>query len=277
VANGAAIPRGSLGTKIFTVTAVDGDGNSTTKSVTYRVMTFGGMFLDDDPVGYWRLGDASASSTIVDASTRHRDGEFKNGQQSSPLGISADTDRSRVFFGSSGYGFVRDVPSPPEHAYTMEAFVSPSAAGSMMVMQHGGGGALLIDRSGHFAFRQTDTTATASAITAVPGQWYHVVGRWDGFRARIDVRRWHADHLAFDSTFAEADSARGPIGTPTLYIGFGDQAPWCKCALDEVAYYFTALSDRHVLEHFYADPPPRVTRAVRSRTVARAKARAKRH
>jgi hypothetical protein len=277
VANGAAIPRGSLGTKTFTVTAVDGDGNSTTKSVTYRVMTFGGMFLDDDPVGYWRLGDQPASSVIEDTSTRHRDGEFKNSQQSSPLGISADTDRSRVFFGSSGYGFVRDVPSPPEHAYTMEAFVSPSAAGSMMVMQHGGGGALLIDRSGHFAFRQTGTTATASAITAVPGQWYHVVGRWDGFRARIDVRRWHADHLAFDSTFAEADSARGPIGTPTLYIGFGDQAPWCKCALDEVAYYFTALSDRHVLEHFYADPPPRVARAVRSRTIARAKARAKRH
>jgi len=47
-----------------------------------------------------------------------------------------------------------------------------------------------------------------------------------------------------------------PSGQATLYVGYGDQAPWLRGALDEVALFPRALSAHHILEQWMADPPP---------------------
>ncbi len=54
-------------------------------------------------------------------------------------------------------------------------------------------------------------------------------------------------------------------GGGTFYVGYGTQAPWFVGALDEVAYYDSALSPERVLQHFLADPPPATQSAPRCR------------
>ncbi len=51
--------------------------------------------------------------SMVDSSGNHRDGEYKNDQDSGPVGISGDGDRARDFFGAGGYGYVNGIAAPP--------------------------------------------------------------------------------------------------------------------------------------------------------------------
>ena len=232
----------SLGSHNFTVTAIDEGGNTYVHPHTYTVKSFSDLFNADAPVAYYRLGDASG--TMADASGNGHHGEYKNAQESGPVGISGDGDHARKFFGSSGYGYVNDIAAPRFQS-TLEAWVNPADARNEAIVGHGDAGEIYI-KDGHFVFRRMNTTVTAS-VPVVVGAWQQVVGTWDGVDIRIYVNGVEA---------GKTESTKRPSSVSTFYVGFGELAPWFNGSIDEVAYYAVALNANRVYQHFLADPPP---------------------
>lgn len=113
----------SPGVHTFVVTAIDEGGNTYVHTHTYTVKTFKDLFNTDGPVAYYRLGDGPGP-VMADSSGNGRNGEYKNAQDSGPLGISGDGDHARNFFGTSGYGFVNGIAAPRFQS-TLEAWVKP--------------------------------------------------------------------------------------------------------------------------------------------------------
>lgn len=277
VAVGAPFDRTSLGAPIddltprtypFQIDTADNVGNTRSQSFSYRVYTFAGLVLDDDPAAYFRLDDTG--EVLEDRSGNGNDGEYKNATSSGPVGISGDGDSARVFTGADGYGYVNDMPAPSSGEYTMAAFVRFDDGGDGMVMQHGRGGALF-RRGGQLVFRQTSEEV---AITVpggiVPGCWYFVAGRWNGSTATVyaGTHDGATDCTPTSSSGYEwfapqsVASSSGPSGAgSTFYVGYGEHAPWLRGMLDEVAYFDTDIGATHVEELWLADPPPSVPRA----------------
>ncbi|GAW52741.1 LamG-like jellyroll fold domain-containing protein [Nocardioides sp. PD653] len=243
LANGDPLPD-SLGSHTVTVTAVDQAGNVDTHSVTYTVMPFPDIFRADSPLAYYRLGDTG--SVMVDASGNGRDGEYKNDQQSGPVGISGDGDHARRFLGANGYGYANGVAAGP-HQSTIEAWANPDDGRDQSIAGLAGTDELFVT-GGSFAFRHLDRTVVAD-VGPTPGAFRQVVGVWDGTNAQIYV-----DGVLHGTV--EAATGSSSAGGGTFYVGYGIRAPWFKGSIDEVAYYRVALTPARVLEHFLADPPP---------------------
>lgn len=233
----------SPGTHTFTITATDAGGNVDQHSSTYTVTTFADIFRADAPLAYYRLGDTG--SVMADASGNGRDGEYKNRQESGPVGISGDGDRARIFWGDGGYGFANGITAGPRQS-TLEAWVNPDDLRDQSIAGLAGTDELFVT-GGRFAFRHLDRTVVA-AVGPTPGAFRQVVGTWDGTSVQIYVDG------VLNGT-AEAATGRSS-GGGTFYVGYGTRAPWFVGALDEVAYYATALTPERVLQHFLADPPP---------------------
>jgi len=245
----------------WTIDTKDNVGNLGHYPSNYRIFTFAGLVLDDNPLLYYRLNDTD--STMLDRSGNHHDGEYKNATSSGPEGISGDGNHARVFTGEDGYGFVNNVTAPT-HDYTLSAFVRFDTADDGMIAQHGGGGALF-RRGNALVFRQVDTDVELTVPGGIiPGCWYFVAGRWTGGTATIYAGTH--DDGPLDCTPSTTDlewfspvslpSTKAPSGTATFYVGYGDQAPWLHGALDEVAYFGHVLSPTHIKEIWLADPPP---------------------
>jgi len=253
VADGGAFPRPNPGAsasvaRTFTVTATDNAGNTTTKSVTYRVFTFASLVEDDDPLAYYRLGDGAGASTLSASSGPQ--GEYKNGQQSEPFGIAGDGDSARRFTGADGYAYVNGITAPRN--YTLSVFFRLQDDGrDAMIVQHGGAGAVYYDGGARrLRFRPVDWDATtlssaSGAVTA--GTWHHVAATFGAGTAKL-----YLDGALVDT----GTSAKQTSGTSTFYLGYGDKAPWLNGSLDEAGYFPTALSAGHVREIWLADPPP---------------------
>jgi uncharacterized membrane protein YgcG len=248
VADGAPLDTATTGAHTLHATVKDVAGNSASASADYTVTAahsdYAQVVLEDDPAGYWRLGDGLDTSVMADE-TGHYSGEYKNGAGGAlQQGISGDGNTVAIFAGNGTYGYINGIAAPHD-AYTMEAWVYADDTNPATIMQHGGGGALYIS-GGRYVFKQVNTIVTAPVGPTV-GHFDHVVGTWDGATASIYVN----GHLA-----ASAASTTRPSGSATFYIGYGDVAPWFRGYLDEAAYYPTALSAARVLAHFEADPPP---------------------
>ncbi len=214
--------------------------------------------MSDNPLGYWRLGDALDTSAMSDYTEKYP-GTYVNGAVGSPqLGISGDGNTAAEFVGNGQYGYVNDIEAP-QHAYTMEAWVLPYSSGgdAAMIMQQGGSGALYINGEGKPAFvpdsnevglQVVDAKAVETPNGGGKSKGFHqVVGTWDGFTARLYVD---------GEEVGSAKSTKAPSGSATLYIGYGTLAPWFSGFIDEAAYYPSALSAARVLAHYAADPPP---------------------
>jgi hypothetical protein len=181
---------------------------------------------------------------MVDASANGRNGQYRNDQDSGPVGIAGDGDHARRFFGANGYGFANGIAAPRFQA-TIEAWVNPDDARDQSIAGHDDAGELLI-RSGRFAFRHMDQTVTAS-VGPTPGTWSQVVGVWDGVELQIYVD---------GALRGSIEATKRPSSASTFYVGYGELAPWFKGAIDEVAYYDVALTPARVYQHWIADPPP---------------------
>ncbi len=242
VANGAALPD-SPGSHSAAVTAVDDDGLTRSHTHTYTVKSFGDIYNADSPIAYYRLGDATGDP-MKDSSGNGRNGSYKNGQDSGPVGISGDGDHARKFFGDGGYGFVSSIPAPKFQS-TIEAWVNPDDTRDQSVVGHGDAGEIYI-QNGLFVFKHMGTTLT-SDVGPAPGHFTQVVGVWDGTTISIYVN---------GKLHGQAEATKRPSSGSTFYVGFGEIRPWFKGKLDEVAYYDKALTPNRILEHFLADPPP---------------------
>ena len=240
LANGGQLPR-AAGPHTVSVTATDQAGLRTTVTHTYTVGDYAHVIGADDPLAYWRLGDAADSSVMADASGNHQDGVYVNDNTQGPTGIAGDGDATRQMLGRGGYGYLSGLDAP-QHGYTVEAWADPADTGDMSVLTAAG---QLYLKDGHYVFQQ-GTTVLTDPHAAHAGAWADLVGTWDGQTATLYV-----DGVRVDS----AESTKAPSGAPTVYVGYGDKAPWMRGNLDEVAYYGSALTAQRVWEHFLADPP----------------------
>ncbi len=234
----------SPGEHTVVVTAIDNTELIRSHTHKYTVKPFEQIFNDDAPLVYYRLGDAT-NAPMRDSGPNHRDGIYKNAQESGPVGISGDGDRARRFFGSSGYGYVNNIAAPTTGS-TIEVWVNPDDRREQSIVGHGDAGEIFVGADGVLSFRHMGTTvSTSPGLT--PGRFTQVVGVWDG----VDIRLYVDGELK-----ASAEATKRPSSVSTFYVGFGEIKPWFKGSLDEVAYYGKALTPERVLEHFLADPPP---------------------
>jgi hypothetical protein len=246
ITSGQAL-RDSLGVHCFIVSATDEGGNTYVHTHTYTVKPYSSIVGYDNPIAYYRLGDGAGATTMVDASPNHRDGEYKNNQDSGPVGISGDGDTARDFHGDGGYGFVNGLTAPT-YQMTLEAWVDPRDPNrDQSIAGHGDGGELYLE-NGVFKFRHgPQNRVVSSGVGPGPNPFTQVVGVWDGVNLMIYV-----DGQLKGTT----ESNRRPSSVSTFYVGFGEVKPWFDGAIDEVAYYDVALNNNRVFQHFLADPPP---------------------
>ncbi|HTR75018.1 MAG TPA: LamG-like jellyroll fold domain-containing protein, partial [Solirubrobacterales bacterium] len=248
ITSGAPLPQ-TPGVYHLTLVATDIGGNVYTHTHTFTVEPYADVVRSDDPIAYYRLGDTG--DTMADSSGNGHDGTYKNDTESGPVGISGDGDHARLFKGEGGYGYVDGITAPTDES-SLEAWVHPFDGRDEAIVGHGDAGELDII-GGHFSYRRMETTLTAQigpgghCVAPTPGVWTHVVGTWDGVTMRIYVD---------GELCGEVESTRRPSSSSTFYVGFGQLAPWFYGAIDEVAYYPTALSAERVHEHYIADPPP---------------------
>jgi hypothetical protein len=246
----STVDTSQLGNFRFVVDAVDNAGNTHQVVHSYAVdpPKYADVINSNHPIAYYRLGDPLGSDSMADSSGNNRNGEFKNGialrrppapschvRPHAPYtcDLNADPqDWSAFFPARDGYGFTNNITAPTG-AYTWEAWINRADTGDGMIAAHGGGGQLFV-HDGKLALRQTQDTVYAGGPNLDPGTWYHVAATWDGHNTRLYV---NGNQVGFSNSANKA-----PSGTATLYIGYGDQAPWFHGSIDEAAYYGTALS-----------------------------------
>jgi YVTN family beta-propeller protein len=261
--DGQSLDTSTIGEHTLTVTATDNVGNTATTTASYTVVApssgsghgYREEVLADEPIGYWRLGDALDTSVMSDA-TGNYPGTYVNGAGGSPqLGIAGDGSTAAYFVGNDQYGYVNNIPAP-QTAYTMEAWVLPQTQAGGMIMQQGGSGALYINSSGQYVFVPNSNEVHVQVVDTNPADvvpsggatgFHQVVGTWHGTTATLYVD---------GREVASTPSTQAPSGNATLYIGYGTLAPWFHGYIDEAAYYTHALSPERVLAHYEADPPP---------------------
>jgi hypothetical protein len=225
------------------------------------------IVLDDFPEAYYRLDDPLGSETMTDFSGHGHHGEYKNGQDSGPIGVTAaDNDVARDFFGSGGYGYVNGIQAPGQDTgysnYTMEIWFNQKDTDGntaihddAMLMQLGGGGALYIKNNTIRFSNKNDEVI--SPATFNDGEWWMVVGRKTANHLELWTRKSPGVATFFNPTpDATGTSSYRPGGTPTFYIGYGEYAPWFNGSLDEAVYYRHAVPAFRLGYHFYADPAP---------------------
>lgn len=118
---------------------------------------------------------------------------------------------------------------------------APRQAGTLM--DHGGGGALCM-QTNSICWRQTQTHL-CWPTTPSTANWTHVAGTWD---AVSNTARLYVNGVLRVTSAAPS----APSGSGTLYIGYGQSAPWFKGLLDEAAYFPTSLSAGRIELHYRA-------------------------
>ena len=237
---------------------------------------YGSTVLGDNPVAYYKLDDSIGSSVMDDAGASGTDGAYRNDvalRQSPAISCQRRPHPANVclptapaphldlnqapseaqgyaasFSGDGGYGEVNGINAPTT-GYTLEAWVNPRTTGAMSIAGQGGGGQLFLDSLGRLALRQTQDTVTSATVVAA-NAWTHVAATWDDgdpINLTDGVTRLYVNGVEVaSSTTANA----APSGAAAFYVGYGDQAPWFDGALDEVAYYGSALAASDIDEHY---------------------------
>ena len=226
-------------------TATDNVGRTGSASCTYTVQsagTYDSAVRADNPLYRWRLGEPSG--TAMTAAAGGRTGNYQNnvvlGQ---PSGLPGDSNTAALFNGISSYAYVNGIGAP-SLAYTLEIRMkaNPALQAGTLIDQ-GGAGALYI-RTDRFCFRQT-SVHVCWMQPPTTGAWYHVAGTWD---SAFRIARLYVNGVERASALAST----APSGSGTLYVGYGQSAPWFKGLLDEPAYYATALSAARIAAHHAA-------------------------
>lgn len=225
----------------------------------YRTFTLG-----YSPAMYFRMDDAIGASTMAGYDTLP-DGEYKNKQDSGPIGIADDNNTAREFKGENGYGYINDIEAPnfngaaPYGDYTMLAWIFMPTPQAGAILQFGRAGGLYVNGDNQVVFRNGDDETAPSPTTIAASTWYLVAGVKEGTALRLYVKQSPTTPTYFTpAPSATGTSSYRPEGMPTFYVGYSDQstAPWFKGSVDEVAYFKNDLTTDQLAMLFYADPPP---------------------
>lgn len=240
-----------------------GPGINRDTTLTFRVcrdVTYAEQVMADSPVAYWRLGEATGQSTVIDATGNGKHGVIVAGvtlQQCGPL--SGDWNRSiAVTSGGGTAAQIRVGAMPIADAFTFECWFRhprPSAtAQHLLIAQQQSGTAWFIKMlNGILTTHQGTAAVQFSATTAAYADdtWHHLV--W----ARSAAGPGFAD------VYADGQNVTGTVTTsvPTtavasLCLGSLNGAQGFEGYLDDVALYDTALSAERVRLHYLAGGRP---------------------
>jgi len=261
----------AVGTRSVGLRITDNNGATatTTRSLTinsaYRAAVLGTTGIRD----FWRL-DETSGTVATDANGANNNGTYVSGPTSvSPL-ISGETNSfARSFNGSSQYVDFSPTPFGAPTLFSVEAWVRTSAtkaAGgyhflvSDSSVDFDNGFSLVIDSSNRPIFvvaRETTSGVSRgeaiSATTAAPNTTHHLVGVYDGTRARIyvDGVQRATDLFTSDPTWNSARDLR--IGRPISATSLAQR--YLQGSIDEPALYTSALPAATVLAHYEVGKP----------------------
>jgi hypothetical protein len=232
--------------------------------VTQSTSGYATQVLADGPVGYWRLGDPTGSSTATDA-TGSNPGAYTAGVAlGRPSLLSAHTDTAAKP-GGNGAATVPDSASlRVSGRLTLETWFRPDslpAAGQFASLLTKTEGYSLQLNGPRLEFTLINGSGTRTRLQApdgaiAPGQTYHVVGTWDGTTQRLYLNGTQVASAARTLT-VRTTSHPLRIGS---WDGTANEA--LKGTLDEAAVYPTALTATQVQAHTTQGtgaPPPSPT------------------
>jgi len=175
---------------------------------------------------------------------------------------------ARSFNGTSQYIDMSPTPFGTPSSFSVEAWVRTSAAKaaggyhflvSDSSADFDNGFSLVIDSSNRPVFavaRQTASITRGQAVsptTVAPNTTHHLVGTYDGTRARIFVDGVERANVLFNSDPTWNSSRDLRIGRPISTTSLAQR--YLQGSIDEPALYTTALSAATVLAHYQAGKP----------------------
>jgi hypothetical protein len=204
--------------------------------------------LQDAPLAYWRLGEASG--TLADDAIGTRDGTYSGGYTLNQSGaLAGDPNTSVLLNGTNAFVRVPQVTLPS--SITLEAWANPTTypgdtalvgqwngtSGSMLYVTSDLGGRVYMWINGGFI----------SATAPSTGAWHHYVGTYNGTNAAIYI----------DGGLAAGPTPlAGPLTTAPRFLEMGtyNNAGGGKFSgkIDEVAIYPSALSAARIQAHYAA-------------------------
>jgi hypothetical protein len=247
--------------RVKAVNSTDSSAYSTTASASTQAAAittptgagYSGTVLADNPVSYWRLGEAGGT-VAADARGVNPGGYLNGPRLAAPSLLGSDTANTAVAF--DGYNDSVRVPSSDSlrigAPITLEAWIKPAAlpaAGQFAsVLTKAESYSLQFNGPRlEFTIIQNGTRrrlqAPSGAISV--GQAYHVVGTYDGATRRLYV---NGTQVASDSLTGGATLTTNP-----LYVGsWNGSGEMFRGTVDDVAVYRTALSAPRVGAHYGA-------------------------
>ena len=225
--------------------------------VGQKYYSYRDLVLSDQPVGYWRLNEASGTvakdlSAYGNSATYH--GTVTLSAQGS-LNNSGDSDSAVGFDGSTGYALAPFSSSLPTGSSprTLEAWINPSvlpASGNRGCIVSYGTAAVgqaqaicIYNTSGTYQVGYYGDGPSVATNYAIPvGSWTYVAVTYDGSIAKIYIN--NNSPVVFSGISWNTGSALG-IG-----IGYFSNTYFFAGEIDEVAVYNQALSPAEILNHY---------------------------
>lgn len=216
-----------------------GRGRESSSPTTYEA-----LILSDNPVGYWRLGEASGTS-IIDASTESNNGTYSGSiTLGEPGAISGDPNTSVLFSGGLGVIPEISVYDFGTGDFSVEAWVNLTSSGTNVAFSNFGGGSQLYwmgQLGGVPTFSINGGVVSGGSIN--DGQWHHFVS----VRSIGSVTLYiDGSSVATGTLLGDVNSLAGVViaslGSPSVFAWIG--------LLDEVALYGYGLTSTQVLAHY---------------------------
>lgn len=219
-----------------------------------------GTVLNDNPIGYWRLGEPSGT-TAYDASGNGYHGTYNGGFTLAQAGpIVSDNNTSTLFNGTTGNVSIPSSFSMTNFAnFSVECWVKLTSATFAQSPRLVANSHSDVDFHGfelyflnnaasiNFVAGNGGSSANANWVNAfAAGTWYHIVGTFNSSTLTVYV----------NGVSRATASLSGNINTPNsnLALAYADtyNGDFLPGNLDEVAVYNYALTSTQVTNHYNA-------------------------
>jgi hypothetical protein len=251
------------------VTDNDAAATTTTRSLVvnsaYRTAVLGTAGIVD----LWRL-DETTGSAVVDANGTNNNGTYVSSPTSVAALISGETNSfARTLNGSSQYLDFSPTPFGTPAKFSAEAWVRTSVAkasggyhfiftnsssefsnGISLVINSSNRPIFVLARQGLFSVTRAEAL---SSVAVAPNTTHHIVGTYDGTRARIFVDGVERGSDDFSGAPTWSSSRDMRIGRPSSTTSLAQR--YLQGTVDEPALYNAALPLATVLAHYNAGKP----------------------
>ena len=252
-----------------------------TVSATLAVVTpsgYPGAVIADNPVGYWRLGEAAGPTALDSWGTNN--GTYYGVETFGLPGAIAGDPSTSVDFSGNGSSLVRVPYNPgfnggldPNGSWTVEGWVRPdldaATEGGLFAVPIASVD-LTANRSGYFFLEQADGwqlrlgnsggyidgwNGGAGSFGGGPqaNTWYYLVGQFDGAAGN--------GYAYVNGLLVKSNVVSGLANNMAATFNIGDRGDGAPFAgrVDEVAVYSGVLSADRIKAHYNAGAPPIIT------------------